>query len=66
MHKIPTELASSFIVPCKERIQSTILTVSKARWNRDAIKGSTNEGSTYAKIEVAAATVSARDSFLLY
>lgn len=50
----------------KKKTHKTLLTVSKARWNRDAKNGRTKEGSTYDKIEVAAATVSDRCSFLLY
>lgn len=50
----------TILVPPRE------LTVSKAIWNRDAKNGRTKDGSTYDRIEVAAATVSERCSFLLY
>lgn len=50
----------------KEEIHTVLLTVSRAIWNREATNDRTNEGSTYDNIEVAAATVSDRCSFLLY
>lgn len=51
---------------CQEDPFLNKLTVSKAMRKRDDRKGRTRDGSTYESMEVAAATVSERCSFLLY
>jgi hypothetical protein len=55
-----------FSILIHKTTHATLLTVSKAKWNRDAKNGRTKVGSTYDKMEVAAATVSERCSSLLY